>query len=227
MVRAVGEAAGEHWRMPLYFVGGPVRDLLLQIASRPIWIWSLKAMLLPWSTHCRHRFGGEVHTHARFGTAKWFVTPADLARRAAKRPRRRRRGELERDLDYDDLPASIDFVTARSEFYTEPSALPEVERGSIKLDLHRRDFTINTLAVRLDGAHLGELLDFYGGRRDLERGSDSRLAQPQLCGRSDAHPARRALRAAPRLCHRSSARWNLLMVICPCLSRVTGAAHPP
>ncbi|PID84779.1 MAG: polynucleotide adenylyltransferase, partial [Chloroflexi bacterium] len=57
-----------------------------------------------------------------------------------------------------------------TEFYREPSALPEIERGSIKLDLHRRDFTINTLAVRLDGAHLGELLDFYNGRLDLQRG---------------------------------------------------------
>lgn len=45
-----------------------------------------------------------------------------------------------------------------------------MERGSIKLDLHRRDFTINTLAVRLDGAHLGELLDFYSGRQDLRQG---------------------------------------------------------
>jgi tRNA nucleotidyltransferase (CCA-adding enzyme) len=45
-----------------------------------------------------------------------------------------------------------------------------VEPGSIKLDLHRRDFTINTLAIRLDGDYLGQLLDFYGGRRDLRRG---------------------------------------------------------
>lgn len=50
------------------------------------------------------------------------------------------------------LPPTIDFVTARTEFYTEPTALPEVTHGSIKLDLHRRDFAINTLAVRLDGA---------------------------------------------------------------------------
>src|SRR5690606_29799440 len=66
------------------------------------------------------------------------------------------------------LPPTIDFVTARTEFYTEPTALPEVAHGSIKLDLHRRDFAINTLAVRLDGAFLGQLLDFYGGQQDLE-----------------------------------------------------------
>ena len=67
-------------------------------------------------------------------------------------------------------PGQIDFVSARKEFYKRPTALPDVEPGSIKLDLHRRDFTINTLAIRLDGDYLGQLLDFYGGRRDLRRG---------------------------------------------------------
>ena len=48
--------------------------------------------------------------------------------------------------------------------------MPTVERGSIKLDLHRRDFTINTLALRLDGHHYGELHDYWGGLADIERG---------------------------------------------------------
>jgi tRNA nucleotidyltransferase (CCA-adding enzyme) len=45
-----------------------------------------------------------------------------------------------------------------------------VERSSIKLDLHRRDFTINTLALRLDGHHYGELHDYWGGLDDLHSG---------------------------------------------------------
>jgi tRNA nucleotidyltransferase (CCA-adding enzyme) len=53
-------------------------------------------------------------------------------------------------------------------FYRHPSALPEVEQSSIRQDLHRRDFTINTLALRLTPDHFGELLDFYGGQNDLE-----------------------------------------------------------
>ena len=53
--------------------------------------------------------------------------------------------------------ASVDFVTARTEFYGHPTALPEVERSSIRQDLHRRDFTINTLAICLDPGHRGEL----------------------------------------------------------------------
>jgi tRNA nucleotidyltransferase (CCA-adding enzyme) len=44
-----------------------------------------------------------------------------------------------------------------------------VERGSIKLDLHRRDFTINTMAMRLNGRHHGELYDFWGGLTDLRQ----------------------------------------------------------
>ena len=64
----------------------------------------------------------------------------------------------------------MDLITARTEFYTHPTALPTVERGSIKLDLHRRDFTINTLALRLDGYHYGELHDYWGGLNDLRSG---------------------------------------------------------
>jgi tRNA nucleotidyltransferase (CCA-adding enzyme) len=56
------------------------------------------------------------------------------------------------------------------EFYAYSAALPEVELSSIKADLHRRDFTINTLAIRLDSGHYGQLLDFYGGEQDLNEG---------------------------------------------------------
>jgi tRNA nucleotidyltransferase (CCA-adding enzyme) len=58
-------------------------------------------------------------------------------------------------------------ATARTEYYEYPTALPTVERGSIKKDLYRRDFTINALAVRLNGKGFGDVLDFYGGQRDL------------------------------------------------------------
>jgi tRNA nucleotidyltransferase (CCA-adding enzyme) len=98
------------------------------------------------------RLGGHVRSHKRFGTAKWILpdplrAPTDGA-----------------------LPESLDFATARTEFYEHPTALPTVERSSIKQDLHRRDFTINTLAIRLTPDRWGELLDFYGGRKDLDDG---------------------------------------------------------
>ena len=53
-------------------------------------------------------------------------------------------------LDLTELPETLDLISARTEFYDFPTALPQVEQSSIKLDLHRRDFTINTLALRLD-----------------------------------------------------------------------------
>ncbi len=167
MVRAVGEEAAA-LGVPLYFVGGLVRDLLIGKPATDLDM-VVEGEAIELVRRLQARFGGEVHTHERFGTGKWFVTPQIwrkvLAQSTATPPQ-----NAERLTAAEDLPESIDFVTARSEFYQEPSALPEVERGSIKLDLHRRDFTINTLAARLDGAHLGELLDFYGGRRDLQRG---------------------------------------------------------
>jgi len=62
----------------------------------------------------------------------------------------------------------IDIASARLEYYEKPAALPIVEWSSIKLDLYRRDFTINTLAVRINQKNFGELIDFFGARRDIK-----------------------------------------------------------
>jgi tRNA nucleotidyltransferase (CCA-adding enzyme) len=62
----------------------------------------------------------------------------------------------------------VDVATARTEYYDAPGALPVVEYSSIKMDLYRRDFTINTLAVKLNPEDFGTLLDFFGAHRDLK-----------------------------------------------------------
>jgi tRNA nucleotidyltransferase (CCA-adding enzyme) len=62
----------------------------------------------------------------------------------------------------------LDIATARLEYYESPAALPTVELSSIKKDLYRRDFTVNTLAVRLNRQRSGELIDFFGGLRDIK-----------------------------------------------------------
>lgn len=163
MVLAAGAAAAE-LNMPLYFVGGVVRDLLLGYSPTDM-DFVVEGDAIALVRQLQAQFGGEAHTHRRFGTGKWFVGPEIWAAVAAE--------FLPEEVDGGDngrFPPTLDFITARTEFYEEPSALPRVTRGSIKLDLHRRDFTINTLAARLDGAHLGELLDFYGGRKDLQQG---------------------------------------------------------
>ncbi|MEJ2224347.1 MAG: polya polymerase, partial [Syntrophobacterales bacterium] len=62
----------------------------------------------------------------------------------------------------------VDVATARTEYYDSPGALPVVEYSSIKMDLYRRDFTINTLAIKLNPDEFGTLLDFFGATRDLK-----------------------------------------------------------
>jgi tRNA nucleotidyltransferase (CCA-adding enzyme) len=64
----------------------------------------------------------------------------------------------------------VDLITARSESYEKPGVLPTVKPATIEEDLARRDFTINAMALRLDGEGMGEVLDPLGGRTDLERG---------------------------------------------------------
>ncbi|MDQ6735122.1 MAG: hypothetical protein M3Z35_13580, partial [Nitrospirota bacterium] len=85
---------------------------------------------------------GTVRTHDRFGTA--VITLKD--------------------------GRTFDIATARTEYYEYPTALPTVERSSIKKDLYRRDFTINTLAIGLNAKQFGVVLDLYGGQRDLKDG---------------------------------------------------------
>ncbi|GAB4581163.1 MAG: CBS domain-containing protein [Anaerolineales bacterium] len=144
----------------VYIVGGFVRDLLLERPSLDLDV-VVEGDAISLARALVQKHGGRITTHTRFGTAKWHLedirlgAPLSLSREEAENLR---------------LPASIDLITARTEFYTHPTALPTVERGSIKLDLHRRDFTINTLALRLDGLHYGELHDYWGGYNDLRQG---------------------------------------------------------
>ena len=135
--------------LPIYIVGGAVRDLLL---GRRLNDFDLTvegdAIALARSLASRH--SGIVTVHTKFGTAKWFL-PKNLRPETGAHD-------------------TLDLISARSETYKHPAALPTVKRGSIADDLHRRDFTINALAVRLDGAHVGELRDDLHGLDDLQNG---------------------------------------------------------
>jgi len=62
----------------------------------------------------------------------------------------------------------IDVATARLEYYEYPTALPTVELSSIKMDLYRRDFTVNALALNLSPGHFGQIMDFFGAQRDIK-----------------------------------------------------------
>ncbi|MGE5602078.1 MAG: CBS domain-containing protein [Nitrososphaerales archaeon] len=149
LLKQAGAAAHE-LGYPLYAVGGFVRDLLLDQPNFDVDL-VVEGDGIRLTQELVRRLGGRLRSHRRFGTAKWILPP----------------GPLEGSPG---LPDSLDFVTARTEFYEHPTALPTVERSSIKQDLHRRDFTINTLAICLTPDRWGELLDFYGGRKDLDDG---------------------------------------------------------
>ena len=160
--------------MSVYFVGGIVRDLLLDFPIGDVDL-VVEGDAIALARQLTKERGGRVKSHARFGTAKWVI--ADCRLHAERADFEQPVADDEQPVDSDrpyairDMPASIDFVTARTEFYSHPSALPQVERSSIKQDLHRRDFTINTLAICLDPDRWGELLDFYGGEQDLADGA--------------------------------------------------------
>ncbi|MFN2285524.1 MAG: CBS domain-containing protein, partial [Anaerolineae bacterium] len=155
LLRRVAAQASEQ-RMAVYIVGGFVRDLLLDRPSLDFDI-VIEGDAIALGKALGKKYGGRVTSHTRFGTAKWYVRGSKFGKKASPDSQ-------------PPLPEFLDLISARTEFYEHPTALPTVERGSIKLDLHRRDFTINTLALRLDGHHYGELHDYWGGLADLERG---------------------------------------------------------
>ena len=160
-----------HHHNAIYIVGGFVRDLLLERPSLDFDVvvdGDAISLARSLSTH----LGGRVISHGRFGTAKWHI--ADdcdrIATSLAEPDPSTGDSPYPNRLDPAALPDSLDIISARTEYYEHPTALPTVERSGIKLDLHRRDFTINTMALRLDGRHYGELHDYWGGLNDLHHG---------------------------------------------------------
>lgn len=133
--------------LPLYIVGGFVRDLLLGRAATDFdLVVEGDAILLAHALAKKH--GGKVTAHSRFGTAQWFLPESLLVTRYSY----------------------LDLVSARSETYKHPAALPTVRLSNMTDDLRRRDFSVNTLALRLDGGHFGELRDDLNGLGDLYGG---------------------------------------------------------
>src|SRR3990172_6687988 len=124
----------------LYLVGGVVRDLLLKRANLDLDL-VVTGDAISLAKKLAGVTSGKLTTHPRFGTAT---------------------------LTWDKW--RVDIATSRSEHYNRPGALPTVHAGPIDLDLFRRDFTINAMAIELVPSRWGRVLDFYGGREDLERG---------------------------------------------------------
>ena len=122
-----------------YVVGGFVRDLFLYRQDEDIDI-VIEGDGIAFARKFAQTANARVHSHAKFGTAV---------------------------IIYPD-GSNIDVASARMEYYKFPAALPVVEMSSIKLDLFRRDFTINTLAIQLNPAKFGTLIDFFSALKDLK-----------------------------------------------------------
>jgi len=130
---------GDELGFSVYAVGGFVRDLLMRIENFDVDI-VVEGDGILFAEEFERRVPCRIRSHKKFGTAI-ILFPDGL---------------------------KIDVATARLEVYDSPASLPIVERSSIKMDLYRRDFTINTLAIQLNSKSFGELIDFFGGTKDLK-----------------------------------------------------------
>lgn len=195
-----------------YIVGGFVRDLLLDRPGLDFDI-VVEGDAIHLARQLSSTHGGRVVSHRRFGTAKWWIADIHAALLASY-------PEMDSSAA-DQLPDSIDLISARREFYDYPTALPTVEKSSIKLDLQRRDFTINTLALRLDGRHYGVLYDYWDGANDLRRGLMRVLHSLSFV--DDPTRILRAIRFEQRFSFQIESRtMQLLLEARPLLRQVSG-----
>jgi len=130
-----------HDQVSVYVVGGFVRDLLLNIKNIDIDL-VVEGDGIVFAEKLAEKFDGQTSRYKKFGTATLILKG---------RP-------------------NIDVATARTESYSCPAALPDVEPSNIKLDLARRDFTVNSMAIKLSERGTFFLIDLFGGEIDLKDG---------------------------------------------------------
>jgi tRNA nucleotidyltransferase (CCA-adding enzyme) len=138
LLRKIGKVANEIG-CGAYVIGGFVRDLLLYRNNEDVDI-VIEGDGISFAKKYAQLVGARVHIYGKFGTAV-VIFPDGF---------------------------KIDVASARMEYYKFPAALPTVEMSSIKLDLFRRDFTINTLAIQLNPERFGTLIDFFAAQKDIK-----------------------------------------------------------
>lgn len=138
---AVRDTAEEE-KCAVYLVGGFVRDLLLTFPTQDL-DFVVEGRGGHFARLLMQRLPlGKLTQHEQFGTAQ---------------------------INFPD-GSHLDIASTRWEYYSSPGALPQVEESCLKDDLFRRDFTINSMAICLNSQRFGELVDYYGGMRDLMQG---------------------------------------------------------
>ncbi len=124
----------------VFLVGGLVRDVLLKRSNLDVDLVVEGDGIEFAQAYARRHPEVRVRAHRKFGTAV-IIYPDGF---------------------------KVDVATARIEYYESPAAPPIVETSSLKQDLYRRDFTMNTLAVKLNPRHFGTLVDYFGAQKDIK-----------------------------------------------------------
>lgn len=138
LIKAVGRKAYDA-KMPVYLVGGAVRDILLKRPVLDVDI-VIQGDAIAFARGIASQYLGTVKSHKRFGTSAVSL-PAGI---------------------------KLDMVTAREETYAHPGALPDIKPAGIREDLFRRDFTVNAMAVSISPENFGDLKDDFNGQADLK-----------------------------------------------------------
>ncbi|MEN9202864.1 MAG: CBS domain-containing protein [Thermostichus sp. DG_1_6_bins_120] len=147
--------------LKLYLVGGAVRDLLL-------WQWGRQPLPDLQRLDLDLVVDGPYPPGA--DTTGWGLVLGQALHQHFPEARLQIHGKFQTAALIWPGGFCVDIASARTEFYPYPASPPEVAIGSIQQDLYRRDFTINALALRLNGSQRGQLLDFFGGQADLRQG---------------------------------------------------------
>lgn len=164
-------AAAKDIGVPAYVVGGYVRDTLLGRPCKDIdFVCVGSGIELAKATAKRIDPSIKVSVFKNFGTAMFR---------------------------YEDL--ELEFVGARKESYSRDSRKPAVEEGTLEDDQNRRDFTINALAVDLGEGHFGEIIDSFGGLKDLEDRIIRTPLDPDITFSDDPLRMLRAIRFSAQL----------------------------
>jgi len=138
LLKGLGEIA-DSLNYNAYLVGGLVRDAILKRRNLDLDI-VIEGEGIQFAKTFASKHSARVRSYPKFGTAV-LIMPDGF---------------------------KVDVATARIEHYESPAALPEVKLSSLKRDLFRRDFTINTLAVQLNKKHYGTLIDHFSGSKDIK-----------------------------------------------------------
>ncbi len=157
-----------------YVIGGFVRDLFLDRPSKDIDVVTIGSGIALAEAVAAREGGVKVAVFRNFGTAQLKVPDGDHF-------------------------LELEFVGARKESYRSDSRKPTVEEGTLEDDQNRRDFTINALALSLNKATFGELLDPFGGIQDMHDGLIRTPLNPDITYSDDPLRMMRAIRFATQL----------------------------